>query len=160
MKKIIGCVTGRSGSGKGFILKFLEKGYGIKILSMSEILSRSRGQPTSPGETIGTIMDRGEIVPARAVLSLLEKEIESVDEGRMIVDGFPRTIEQASFLETQNVFSAVVFYLKVKRNLCVKRIINASDRGEREDDDPEKIEIRQDIFERNTLPAIKYLKRG
>ena len=159
-KKIVGCVTGRSGVGKGFILRFLEKGYGAKILFMSEILSRSKNQLTSSGETIGAIMDRGEIVPVRIVLSLLEKEIESVDANKLIVDGFPRTIDQASFLETQKEFYPIVFYLKAKRSLCVNRIINASDRGKRADDDPEKVNTRQDIFERDTLPAIKYLESG
>ena len=159
-KKIVGCVTGRSGAGKGFILRFLEKGYGAKILSMSEILSMSKNQLTSSGETIGAIMDRGEIVPVRIVLSLLEKEIESVSEDRMIIDGFPRTIDQASFLETQKEFYPIVFYLKAKRSLCVNRIINASDRGKRADDELGKIDVRQDIFERDTLPAIKYLEGG
>ena len=105
-------------------------------------------------------MDRGEIVPVRIVLSLLEKEIESVSGDRIIIDGFPRTIDQASFLETQNEFYPIVFYLKAKRSLCVNRIINASDRGKRADDDPEKVNTRQDIFERDTLPAIKYLESG
>ena len=159
-KKNVGFATGRAGAGKGFVCEFVEKEYGIKILSMSKILDKSRNQSTPSGETIGSIMNRGEIVPVRIVLSLLEKEIESVDTDKLIVDGFPRTIEQASFLETQNEFSPTIFYIKAKRSLCVSRIINAPDRGKRADDEPEKIKIRQDIFERDTLPAIKYLESG
>lgn len=161
-KKIVGCIIGRPGSGKGYVSNFLREQYGVKVVSMSEILSRSRDKTVSNGgEKIGEIMDRGEIVPARTVISLLEEEIESTEESPLLIEGFPRTIEQASFLETQqNGFKAVAFYLKAKRKLCTGRILNSSDRGKRADDRPEKIDIRQDIFERDTLPVIKYLETG
>jgi adenylate kinase family enzyme len=127
---------------------------------VNEILSKFKDQLASSGETVGDIMDRGEIVPARTVISLLEKEIESVKTDKLIIKGFPRTIEQASFLETQNEFSPIVFYVKAKRSLCLHRIISAQDRGERVDDEPEKIKAEQDVFERDTLPAVKYLEGG
>lgn len=162
-KKIIGCGTGRSGSGKNFVLNYVEEQYDLPIITVSEILGRSRDKKAPSGESIGSIMDRGEIVPVRIVLSLLEDEIINSKADKLIINGFPRTIEQASFLETQNEFLPIVFYLNVNRKTCIDRVLNSpkvGDRGARADDSPEKIIIRQDIFERDTLPAIKYLEGG
>lgn len=162
-KKYIGCLTGRSGSGKNFVSDFIKKQYGWPVLTVSEILGKSRDQETSSGESVGSIMDRGGIVPVRTVIRHLEDEIRNSGENKLIINGFPRTIEQASFLETQNQFKIAVFYLKIKRNLCISRVLNSAyigGRGIRADDRPDKIEIRQDIFEKDTLPAIKYLQGG
>lgn len=164
--KIVGCMIGRPFAGKGYVSRYLKCEFDIPTLSMSEILSKSRDQSVgseTPNNTIGSIMKRGEIVPVRTVISLLRKEIEGLDTDKLIVDGFPRTIEQASFLETQNDFEAVAFYLRIKRKFCIKRMDNAfklGDRGLRNDDNMKTIIKRHDIFDSETFPVIKYLKTG
>lgn len=164
--KIVGCIIGRPFAGKGYVSRYLRCEFDILTLSMSEILNKSKDQHVGSNvsdDTVGSIMDKGEIVPVRVVISLLRKEIESLDTDRLIIDGFPRTIEQASFLETQNDFEAIAFYLKIKRKFCIKRMDNAfriGDRGARNDDDVKTIIKRHDIFDKETFPAIKYLKNG
>lgn len=164
--KIVGCLIGRPFSGKGYVSRYIKCEFDIQTLSMSEILSKSRDQSVgseTPNDTVGSIMKRGDIVPVRTVISLLRKEIEGLDGDRFIIDGFPRTIEQASFLETQNDFEAVAFYLRIKRKFCIKRMDNAlklGDRGSRDDDNMKTIIKRHDIFDSETFPVIKYLKKG
>lgn len=163
--KIVGCLIGRPFSGKGYVSKYLKCEFDISTLSTSEILGKSKDQVVSEesNDTIGSIMKRGEIVPARTVISLLVKEMDGLSGDRFIIDGFPRTIEQASFLETQNDFEAVAFYLEIKRKFCLQRMGDAfkrGDRGSRDDDNPETIVKRHDVFDRETFPVIKYLKKG
>lgn len=146
--------------------KYLSGEFGIPTLSMSEILNKSRDESVGSemsGDTVGSIMDKGDIVPVRIVISLLRKEIESVDANKLVIDGFPRTIEQASFLETQNDFEAIAFYLQIKRKFCIKRMGDAfrlGDRGDRNDDNMKTIIKRHDIFDKETFLVIKYLKNG
>lgn len=161
--KTVGCMIGRPFSGKGYVCKHLSEKFAIRVLSMSKILNKSKNQMDTSGSTIGAIMDKGIIVSDNTVVSLLEREIKSLDVDKMIIDGFPRTVEQGRFLETQNEFMVVAFYLKIERRLCVERIENArklGDRGLRKDDKLETIIKRQDSFERETLPVVKYLEGG
>lgn len=156
----IAFITGPPGSGKDYLCGFLRNNYGAIILATGEILERSRDFILPSGKTVGAVKDRGEIVPAPIAISLLGKEIRRGKRGFIVVNGFPRDIDQARFLESEKDFESIVFYLKVKKNICADRIINASDRGNRPDDSPDKIFVRQNIFERETLPAVKYLEGG
>lgn len=154
----IAFVTGPPGSGKDYLCGFLKRIYGATILTTSEILERSRDVVLLSDETVGAVKDRGGIVPAQTVIKLLKDEVKR-HKGIIIVNGFPRDIDQAKFLESES-FQSIVFYIKVNRNICTVRIMNSSDRGKRSDDSSDKIPVRQDIFDKETLPAIKYLEGG
>lgn len=156
----IGFITGPPGSGKDHLSRFLKRIYGATILTTSQILERSRDVVLPSGETVGATKDRGEIVQTQIVIKLLKEEIKRQKGELIIVNGFPRDIDQAKFLESEKSFESVVFYLKVNRNICADRILRSSDRGKRSDDSPDKIKSRQDTFERETLPGIKYLEGG
>lgn len=155
----IGFITGPPGSGKDHLSRFIKSIYRATILTTSEILDRSRDVVLPSGETIGAAKDRGEIVQTQIVVKLLKEEIKRQKGELVIVNGFPRDIDQAKFLESEKSFESLVFYLEINnRDICTDRILRSSDRGERKDDSPDKIKSRQDTFERETLPCIKYLK--
>jgi len=97
MKNRVFILLGPPGSGKGTQAEFL-KGKGFLHLSTGEILRKEIKMGTSLGQQARVFIDKGELVPDdiinRMVLELLERE-----ERDVLLDGYPRSINQASALD-------------------------------------------------------------
>jgi adenylate kinase len=91
---------GKVGSGKGTHALKLEHLLNIPQLSSGDILRAAAKEQTDAGKEVDTIMRSGELVSDDIVVQLIKDRIEETDcsEG-FILDGFPRTIEQAKALD-------------------------------------------------------------
>ena len=90
---------GPPGAGKGTQAKLLAREYGIRHISTGDILRDAFSRGTELGKKAKAIMDQGHLVPDDIMIGLVREALMSPDTERgFILDGFPRTIPQASAL--------------------------------------------------------------
>jgi len=93
-------LLGAPGAGKGTQAKKLIEKYGIPQISTGDILRQNVADGTPLGKEAKSYMDRGELVPDRIILGLVEDRIKRDDcKKGYILDGFPRNIAQAEALD-------------------------------------------------------------
>jgi adenylate kinase len=91
---------GAPGAGKGTQAKRIAERYGIPQISTGDILRDHRDRGTGLGKQADAIMARGELVSDKIVCGMVETRLSQNDCDRgFILDGFPRTLEQAKFLD-------------------------------------------------------------
>jgi len=122
-------LLGPPGAGKGTQAKAIVARYGIPQISTGDILRENRAQGTELGKRAAAIMDRGELVPDELVCDMVAARLAQPDCARgFILDGFPRTVKQAEWLDGLLAKSAastpapVVISLKVDYNDILRRL--------------------------------------
>lgn len=120
-------LLGPPGAGKGTqALKIREK-FSLVHISTGDILRSNVKENTDLGKEAASYMESGRLVPTELVLRLIEDRLkkDDVKQGIML-DGFPRNLEQASFLdevlEKLNLKIDKVINIKVDKTLLTKRI--------------------------------------
>lgn len=180
---------GPPGAGKGTQADIIEEKLSIKKISTGDILREAVRKGTELGKLAESYMNRGELVPDDVMLSLIEETLKNINGG-FILDGFPRTLEQARgldrLLEKLNIPLKVVVLLdledeKIIRRLSARRICpncgavynmlsNPPEEDEvcdrcgtklitRDDDKPDVIRRRLEVYRRSTEPLIDYYKK-
>jgi adenylate kinase len=150
---------GPPGSGKGTQASLLAKLYGIPHISTGEILRGAITEQTPLGQQAQSYMDKGELVPDTLILELVKERLGQSDvEKGWILDGFPRTVPQAIFLdkliEEQHHTSEYVVNLDVPDEVILDRLLQ---RG-RKDDTEETIRRRLEVYREQTAPLIEYYR--
>ena len=98
MKNVI--LLGAPGAGKGTQAKMLSEKFLIPQISTGDILRKAVKEGTNLGIEAKGFMDRGELVPDRVVIGIIDERIEGKDcKNGFILDGFPRTVLQAEELD-------------------------------------------------------------
>ena len=94
-------LLGAPGVGKGTQSKLLADNYCLKILSIGDILRSAVKEKTELGMKAKQVIDKGDLVADDVVCSLIEDELVIVNNNfnGYILDGFPRTINQAQKLD-------------------------------------------------------------
>ncbi|MDR3724996.1 MAG: adenylate kinase [Terracidiphilus sp.] len=93
-------LLGAPGVGKGTQAKELVKLWGIPQISTGDLLRANVAQGTELGKTAKTIMGRGELVPDSLVNEMVAARLTEPDTANgYILDGFPRTLGQAGWLD-------------------------------------------------------------
>ena len=151
-------LIGAPGAGKGTQATRLAEHFGIAHISSGDLLRGHVGDETSLGKQVHQYVSRGDLVPDQMVLDMLRKPIvEASARGGYVLDGFPRTVEQAEIAyETARelgVAVQVAAYLDVPREELVRRLLA---RGRGGDDTQEVIEHRLEVYESRTRPMVAY----
>src|SRR5438067_1077553 len=93
-------LLGPPGAGKGTQAKQIVARYGVPQISTGDILRENRARGTELGKRAAAIMDRGELVPDELVEDMVAARLSAKDCQRgFILDGFPRTVRQAEWLD-------------------------------------------------------------
>lgn len=93
-------LLGAPGAGKGTQAKMLTEKYRIPQISTGDILRKAVADGTPLGKEAKAIMERGELVPDKIVLGLVEERLKQDDcKKGFILDGFPRNTVQAEALD-------------------------------------------------------------
>jgi len=119
-------LLGAPGVGKGTQAKLLMAEFGIPQISTGDLLRAHREQRTSLGLLAEKLMAKGQLVPDDLVNEMVsERPTESDTEHGYILDGFPRTLNQAEWLDTKLVaymLPVVAVSIVVEERVLLKRI--------------------------------------
>lgn len=155
-------ILGGPGAGKGTQARAIVDTFKIGHISTGQILRQEVADSTELGMLVAGIMARGELVADSIILTLVENRLKAPDcKDGFILDGFPRTIPQATglegILERRGDTSIRVLYLEVSDEEMTRRLMS---RG-RADDTEETIKNRIGIFHQQTDPLVEYYdKKG
>ena len=171
---------GASGSGKGTQAKLLNEKYNLCHVSMGDLFREAKEKGTPNGLIAYDYVKNGNLVPLEITVKVLNDKIHSEkDVNGFIVDGFPRTVEQAEILDIP--VDAVIYFKNdlnklaarlMGRRTCAKcgGIFHTSTLtttscptcgGEltiREDDNEASITKRFNFFKNETVPAVDYYR--
>jgi adenylate kinase len=152
---------GAPGAGKGTQAKMLADSQGIPHISTGDILRSAVKNQTPLGVKAKEFMDAGELVPDSLVIDLIRERLKEGDAQKgWILDGFPRNVPQAGFLDEllqeidQAVDSAV--NLDVPDEVVVDRLVKRGEQEGRSDDNEATIRRRLEVYREQTAPLIAY----
>jgi adenylate kinase len=152
---------GPPGAGKGTQSKFLVKILNNFQISTGDMLREEIKKDTEIGKKIIRYMNEGKFVDDEIVNSLMKKVIsDDSKKGKLIFDGYPRTIDQAKNLDLLLTESKqqidFIFFLNVNKETIIKRIEKRKVEEKRGDDDLETILKRYDTYLKTTSPVLDY----
>ena len=182
-------LLGPPGSGKGTHGKRLGEALGVPVISTGDILREAIAQQTRLGQAAQADVKAGRLVADETVLGLIETRLQLTDaKNGFILDGFPRTVAQADGLKRILGGAAIdhVVNLEVPNETLVERLTNRWTCGscgaiyntktappkqagvcdrcggalkQREDDRPEAVRTRLEVYARDTAPLVAYYQR-
>ena len=176
---------GPPGAGKGTIAKVAKEALGVPHISTGDLFRANIKNETELGKRVKEILASGGLVPDEITIKMVENRLSERDcEKGYILDGFPRTIPQAEALsKMSNVEGVINFVLseeEIIKRLSGRRMCPSTGRtyhilfnppkveglddetGEpliqRDDDKPEAIRHRLELYNEATAPLIDYYK--
>ena len=95
MKKLF-LIIGAPGSGKTTDAELIAERHPHKVehFSTGELLRAEKARGTELGKTIASYVDNGNLVPLNIVIDTIVNAIKSTDKEIILIDGFPRSVEQ------------------------------------------------------------------
>ena len=151
-------LIGAPGAGKGTQAVRIAEHFGLTHISSGDLLRQHIAEETSIGRAAKEYVARGDLVPDSVVMDMLRKPVvEASKGGGYVLDGFPRTVEQAEMAydvaRDLGVAVQVAVHLDVPREELVRRLLA---RGRGADDTPDVIEHRLQVYEERTRPMLDY----
>lgn len=156
-------LLGAPGVGKGTQAVRLVSRLGVPQISTGDMLRAAVAAGTDVGREARGYMDRGELVPDAVVIAVAEARLRQPDAERgFILDGFPRTAEQARALDAilvklgRALERCVV--LSVDEPALVERLRKRAELEGRSDDNEAAIRTRMQVYRKQTEPLIDYYR--
>ncbi|HEY4581955.1 MAG TPA: adenylate kinase [Lysobacter sp.] len=157
-------LLGAPGSGKGTQAARLKGHLQVPHISTGDLLRAEVAAGSPLGLEAKAVMARGELVSDAILLGMLEERFSRPDtRNGFILDGYPRNLAQADALGTllerigQPMDHAV--FLEVATELLVERIAGRAKAEGREDDTPESVRKRLQIYNDSTAPVVDYYRQ-
>ena len=176
---------GPPGAGKGTIATQAKVFYSIPHISTGDLFRAEQEKGSELGNKVKSIIASGKLVPDEITIEVVKHRLSQDDtKNGFILDGFPRTIAQADALANIVNIDAVVNFV-VDKDAVVKRISGRrfckstgrtyhviynppkvegidDETGEplyqREDDKPENVKTRLEVYDASTAPLIEYYR--
>ncbi|EKS02138.1 adenylate kinase [Leptospira mayottensis] len=152
---------GPPGAGKGTQAKILCARLSIPQISTGDILREAVKNQTPMGVEAKRYMDAGDLVPDSVVIGIIKDRIREADcKNGFLLDGFPRTVEQADALdallknEGKSIDKAI--NLEVPDGELLKRLLGRAEIEGRADDNEVTIKNRLDNYNKKTLPLLDF----
>ncbi|MEG2450105.1 MAG: adenylate kinase [Clostridia bacterium] len=180
MKNIV--LLGAPGAGKGTQAELIATEFNIPHISTGDILRNNIKTGTELGRLAKAFIDKGHLVPDEVVIDIVKARLNEDDaKDGYILDGFPRTIAQAIELDkiakidiAVNIdvpFETIISRLSGRRVCSCGETYHISMLGGatkcrkcgselyvRDDDKPETVKSRLEVYEKQTAPLIAYYK--
>ncbi|KAJ0971034.1 hypothetical protein J5N97_018993 [Dioscorea zingiberensis] len=155
MSPFIAFVLGGPGSGKGTQCTKIADAFGFTHLSAGDLL---RKEILSNGENGAMILDtikEGKIVPSEITVNLIRRAIETSENHKFLIDGFPRSDEnRIAFERIVGAEPDIVLFFDCPEEEMVKRVLSRN-QG-RIDDNIETVKKRLKVFHTLNLPIVNY----
>ena len=156
---------GPPGSGKGTQARLLARRLGVPAISTGDMLRDAVRLGTPLGRRAKGIMDAGELVPDEIVIGLIEERIAAPDaRGGFLLDGFPRTLEQARalgrLLQGNGASLDAVINLLVPEEALLTRMVGRASLEGRSDDRPETVRERLRVYREKTEPLVEHYREA
>jgi adenylate kinase len=178
-------IFGPPGSGKGTYASRLQGKLDVDVVAMGDIFREMMKEDTPLGEKVRRYIEKGLLVPDDVVIEVLKQRLEKIQGKKgFILDGYPRTVEQARALESIAEMDAIIQlvvpdwiiierlstrricrncgavynirYLKPKVDMICDKC--GGPLYQRSDDTPEVIKKRIDVYEQQTQPILRYYR--
>ena len=154
---------GPPGAGKGTQADFIREKYEVEHISTGDVLREAMKNETEVGLYAKSFMDKGELVPDEVVTEIIRQKISAIGGGGFMLDGFPRTLEQARSLDgiladTGIGIDAVIF-LEVPDEEVVQRITKRQKTEGRRDDTEGVIRNRLRVYKDQTSPLKDFYEK-
>ena len=180
-------LLGAPGSGKGTQSEKLNKDCGYQVITASNLLREYAQSGTNIGKQIKEIMEAGNLVDAALVWQVMSTKIDELSQSgeSIVLDGYPRSIEQLNFLNEGQYDYDHLVYFEISTDILVNRVggrrvhlpsgrvyhveyappkVPGRDdvTGEllvhRKDDQPEVVKKRMQTYKESTLPIIDVVR--
>ncbi len=179
-------LIGKPGSGKGTQAEPLANELGIAFVSMGKMLREEIKKKTALGKRAAAIVAAGKLVPCELTITLLRRRMRKADaKDGIVLDGFPREIEQARALEKiAHVTHAILISItdkEVVHRIAGRRVCSKCGRNyhlitdpprkpgicdacggkliQRYDDKPSVVHDRLDSYRDDTIPVLHFYRR-
>ncbi len=178
-------IFGAPGSGKGTYASRLQAKLGVDVIAMGDIFREIMKEDTELGRKVKGYVEKGLLVPDDIVIEVLKQRLNKIPPVKgFILDGYPRTLEQAKVLEKiakidvillQMVPDWIIIERLSTRRICKNcgavynirflkpKVDNICDKCggplyQRSDDNPEVIKKRIQVYQEQTSPLLRHYK--
>lgn len=155
---------GAPGCGKGTQAELAAAKFQLETVSTGQLYRNEMAAQTELGMQAKQLIDAGQLCPDELTLNMLNKHIASIPEAKgFILDGVPRTMEQAEMMDGKGYDKPVdvemVIYLQVEEEEVTRRILERAKVSGRADDTPEVIKSRLVNYFKLTQPLADYYEK-
>ncbi len=179
-------IFGAPGSGKGTYSTRLQAQLGLEVISMGDIFREILKKDTDMGKTVKSYVEKGLLVPNDVVFDVLKQRLSEIPARKgFLLDGYPRTLDQAKILEKIAKIDVIISLIvpdwiiierlstrRICRNCTAvynTRFLKPKTEGtcdkcggplyQRPDDTEEVIKKRIQIYEEQNQPILELFKR-
>lgn len=179
-------VLGAPGAGKGTQARIISEKYNIPAISTGAIIREAIEEGTEFGKKAKAYIDRGDLLPDDMVIGLVTERVKNDDcKNGFILDGFPRTLNQAKAMKENGIEIDIALSLEVSDDVIVNRLSGRRECSHcrapyhisahppkkegicdecgsalimRDDDNPETILSRLKVYHEKTAPLKEYFE--
>lgn len=178
-------IIGAPASGKGTISSRIVKYFNAKHVSSGDILRNHMSMNTDFGVKVKQFVNKGHLVPDKLMISLITSELRLLENNNWLLDGFPRTKEQAEELFANEPIDAAL-NLIVPIDIIIERVkgrwihersgriynieysppkvmgkddVTGEDLIQRPDDQPEAVRKRLQVYSDSINPVLEFYRK-
>jgi adenylate kinase len=183
--KVNAIIFGAPGSGKGTYASRLQAKLGVDVIAMGDIFREIMKEETEFGKKVKGYVEKGLLVPDTVVVDVLKQRLTKTPRGKgFILDGYPRTLEQAEALEKIAKIDVIILLMVpdwiIIERLSTRRICKncgavyntrflkpkvdmicdkcGGPLYQRPDDNPEVIKKRIEVYNEQTRPILQFFR--
>jgi adenylate kinase len=183
--KVNAIIFGAPGSGKGTYASRLQAKLGVDVIAMGDIFREIMKEETEFGKKVRGYVEKGLLIPDDIVVNVLKQRLAKTSRGRgFILDGYPRTLEQAEALEKIAKIDVIILLMVpdwiIIERLSTRRICKncgtvyntrflkpkvdmicdkcGGPLYQRPDDNPEVIKKRIEVYNEQTRPIVQFFR--
>lgn len=151
-------VLGRQGAGKGTQCARLVEEFGIVHVSTGDMLRAAVAAGTELGQQAEAVMQAGDLVGDELMLGIVSERLAQPDimEHGVLLDGYPRNAAQADSLEAILAEQGVELTAAINIDVPLEEVTERMMARGREDDTPESIARRLELYEEQTAPLLEW----
>lgn len=112
-------ILGAPGSGKGTQAELIKKEFNLDHISTGELIRNEIKKKTKNSAIINQYLKQGKLIPNNIIINILYSKLK---KNNILLDGFPRNIDQAVFIAKKNITINYIINIFTKETTIIKRI--------------------------------------